>query len=64
VLTGDDDIKAWNAVAARYADGHGGVGDSFYRRFKPFLWEHLGDVTDAAILDVGCGHGWLSGRAR
>lgn len=59
-----DDIRNWDAVAERYVDRHQGTKDSFYRRFKPFLWEHLGTVTDLAVLDLGCGHGWLSQELR
>jgi SAM-dependent methyltransferase len=58
-VTSAEDIARWDAVAADYA-GHG--DDSFYRRFAPFLWEQLGPVRGRRILDLGCGHGWLTGE--
>lgn len=29
-------------------------------RFRSFLYDALGDVTDKWVLDLGCGNGWLS----
>jgi SAM-dependent methyltransferase len=58
-VTSADDIARWDAVAADYA-AH--ADDSFYRRFGPFLWAQLGPVGGRRILDLGCGHGWLTGE--
>ncbi|SNY62840.1 class I SAM-dependent DNA methyltransferase [Paractinoplanes atraurantiacus] len=60
-MTGSDDIALWDSAADQYA-AHD--GDSFYRRLSPFLWRQLGDVTGQPVLDLGCGHGWLSDKLR
>jgi SAM-dependent methyltransferase len=59
-VTESDDLRLWNAAAGAYANKVRGVGDTFYRRLSPFLWEHFGDVRGLDVLDLGCGHGWLS----
>lgn len=57
------DLERWNSIAAAYRDAIGGDDDSFYRRLAPFLQLHLGDHWQGQrILDLGCGHGWLSAR--
>jgi len=61
---GDSDIQLWDGAADQYARHTNGVGDSFYRRLSPFLWQTLGDVTGRPVLDLGCGHGWLSEQLR
>lgn len=55
-----DDLRLWDAAAEAYAGEVQGVGDTFYRRLSAFLWDHFGDVSDLEVLDLGCGHGWLS----
>lgn len=62
-MSSRDDLDKWDAVADRYAATAGGEADSFYRRFSPFLWRHLGgtDLAGTRVLDLGCGHGWLAG---
>ncbi|MCM3887443.1 class I SAM-dependent methyltransferase [Frankia sp. R82] len=59
-MTGEQDLVRWNQVAQVYACAVGGSDDSFYRRLAPFLHQQFGDVTDLRVLDLGCGHGWLS----
>jgi len=60
-LSGAEDIARWNEVSDAYAKAISG-NDSFYRRFAPFLWEQLGDLSRSRILDLGCGHGWLADK--
>ena len=59
-LSSNDDINEWNRNATTYAKAVGGAGDRIYQQFKDVLWESLGDVQGLAVLDLGCGHGWLS----
>ncbi len=56
-----NDLKSWNAIAERYAQSAGNVDDTTYGQLAPVLWECLGDVEGLNVLDLGCGHGWLSG---
>lgn len=61
-MDSNDGIQAWDAAAGNYIDRIGWGGDSFDRRFAPFLTQQLGDANDKRVLDLGCGHGWLTGR--
>lgn len=47
-------------MAHAYTEAIGHDGGSFFQRFLPFLRRHLPDFDGAKVLDVGCGHGWLS----
>lgn len=60
-MTGDPaaDLAAWDRSARTYAAAMGGPGDSFRRRFEPFLDRWLPAGTPD-VLDLGCGHGWLT----
>lgn len=53
------DLAAWDRSAATYASAVGGPDDSFRRRFEPFLERWL-PPGRPAVLDLGCGHGWLT----
>jgi len=59
-VSSGEDLLRWNQVADLYAQTVGGDADSFYRRFAPFMWHHLGDIAGRRVLDMGCGHGWLA----
>ncbi|MDQ2740664.1 MAG: class I SAM-dependent methyltransferase [Actinomycetota bacterium] len=61
-MDSNDGIQAWDAAAGNYIDRIGWGGDSFDRRFAPFLTQQLGDANGKRVLDLGCGHGWLTGR--
>jgi SAM-dependent methyltransferase len=61
-VTDTADLDHWNRVAGEYARQAGGDGDSFYRRLAPFLWDQFGDIAGRSVLDLGCGHGWLTER--
>lgn len=61
-MTSSEDLARWDRVAQVYAQTVGGDGDSLYRRLAPFLWQQFGDVSGRRLLDVGCGHGWLTDR--
>ena len=54
------DISDWNRIADTYTQMVGVPDDRIYRQFEAVLWEGLGDLRGAEVLDVGCGHGWLS----
>jgi SAM-dependent methyltransferase len=56
--------QRWNALAA---DWRVQVGDDDSNRrlnSDPVLWEFAGDVRGLAVLDAGCGTGYLSGKLR
>jgi SAM-dependent methyltransferase len=56
------DIAAWDRAAERYVTSVGGVDDRIYSMLRAALWESLGhDLRGLDVLDLGCGHGWLSG---
>lgn len=55
------DLSAWDSVAGTYAGLVDGT-DSISARFASFLAEELGPLPGRRILDLGCGHGWLSAR--
>jgi SAM-dependent methyltransferase len=55
------DLAAWDAAADQYASTVGGSDDRIYSMLRPALWASLGDdLRGLEILDLGCGHGWLS----
>ena len=55
------DLAAWNRAADAYATAAGGPNDRIYTMLRAVLWESLGpDVRGMDVLDLGCGHGWLS----
>jgi SAM-dependent methyltransferase len=55
------DLSAWNQAADAYAAAVGGPDDRIYNMLRPTLWESLGpDLHDLDVLDLGCGHGWLT----
>jgi 2-polyprenyl-3-methyl-5-hydroxy-6-metoxy-1,4-benzoquinol methylase len=57
VVSSRDDLEAWDRVAEVYASVIGQETDSIYQRLRPFLDDHLGDMTGLRVLDLGCGHG-------
>lgn len=61
---GGEDLRLWDAAASAYAQHVDGPADSFYRRFKGFLWDQLGVVNGLDVLDLGCGHAWLAEEMR
>jgi SAM-dependent methyltransferase len=54
------DLGAWNRIADQYSQMIGTPEDRINAAFKDVLWESLGDLRGAKVLDVGCGHGWLA----
>lgn len=54
------DLADWERNADRYAQTIGSADDRIYPQVKEVMWECLGDLTGRAVLDLGCGHGWLS----
>lgn len=54
------DIGAWNRIADQYAQMIGTPEDRINAAFREVLWQSLGDLRGARVLDVGCGHGWLA----
>jgi len=55
-----DDLADWNRNAASYSALAGTPDDTIAQQFHAVLWQSLGNVHARGILDVGCGHGWLS----
>jgi SAM-dependent methyltransferase len=54
------DIQEWNRIADNYAQMIGTPDDHIYLQFQEVLWDSLGDIHGLDVLDLGCGHGWLS----
>jgi SAM-dependent methyltransferase len=54
------DIQDWDRIADTYAHMTGTLDDYLYQQFEIVLWDSLGDIRDLDVLDLGCGHGWLS----
>lgn len=50
----------WNAAAAVYDDVAGTERDIVYANLKADLWDLLGSLDGKAVLDLGCGSGWLA----
>ncbi|HLG63008.1 MAG TPA: class I SAM-dependent methyltransferase [Ktedonosporobacter sp.] len=60
-ITNAEAIKQWSNVPQELAENFGDEGD-FTRRYllNPAIFALLGDVTGKAILDAGCGQGYLA----
>src|SRR5215471_2798694 len=57
--------KCWNLLAEDWRVQVGADGDSNRRlNSDPVLWEFAGDVRGLAVLDAGCGTGYLSRKLR
>ena len=57
--------QSWNLLADDWRVQVGTEGDSNRRmNSDPVLWELAGDVRGLAVLDAGCGTGYLSGKLR
>ena len=56
------DIQAWDRNADTYAGMIGTPDDRMYASFQETLWDSLGDLQGLNVLDLGCGHGWLSAK--
>jgi len=50
----------WQADAEREAATAGGPDDALAARLRSFLHGSLGDLEGRAVLDLGCGNGFLS----
>ena len=59
----NSDIADWNRIADRYVDQDGQddpTQNPMYQQLHEELWDSLGDLNGLKVLDLGCGHGWLS----
>jgi SAM-dependent methyltransferase len=54
------DIEDWDRIASAYSQIADPTNNRIYSMFKDVLWDCLGDVKGLDVLDLGCGHGWLS----
>ncbi len=54
------DIQDWNRIADTYSQMIGVPEDTIYQNFQETLWDSLGELRGRDVLDLGCGHGWLS----
>jgi 2-polyprenyl-3-methyl-5-hydroxy-6-metoxy-1,4-benzoquinol methylase len=60
-ITNNDVIAGWEKATLTTIEQHGDEGD-FARRYllNPAIFSLLGDIRNKAILDAGCGQGYLS----
>ncbi len=59
-FTNHDNIQAWSAYSRDMIDAVGEEGDPARRYIlNPVLFALIGDMTNRAILDAGCGTGYL-----
>lgn len=50
----------WDKLAKLYEEGIGEEGDPLHERYiDPIIFEFLGKLKNGAILDAGCGNGYL-----
>src|SRR3954451_23475115 len=57
--------QSWNLLAEDWRVQVGAGGDSNrWLNSDPVLWEFADDVRGLAVLDAGCGTGYLSGKLR
>src|SRR5215468_9853307 len=57
--------QSWNLLAEHWRIQVGRDGNGNRRlNSDPVLWEFAGDVRGLAVLDAGCGTGYLSGKLR
>ena len=57
--------RCWNLLADDWRIQVGDEGDSNRRlNSDPVLWEFVGGVCGLAVLDAGCGTGYLSRKLR
>jgi SAM-dependent methyltransferase len=54
------DLQDWNRNATAYIGDLPPSEGAVYRQFKDQLWACLGNLHELDVLDLGCGHGWLS----
>ncbi len=54
------DLEDWNRNADVYVGGLPPSAGPVYQQFKEQLWACLGNLQGLDVLDLGCGHGWLS----
>lgn len=54
------DIDDWNRIAGNYASKGPDTGGRPFLEVQEIFWSWLGDLEGKSVLDVGCGHGWLS----
>ncbi len=54
------DLDRWNQKAQAYAETNGTDDDRVWLQLRDAMWDSLGDLNGASVLDVGCGHGWLA----
>jgi 2-polyprenyl-3-methyl-5-hydroxy-6-metoxy-1,4-benzoquinol methylase len=59
-ISNDDNIQAWSAYSREMIEAVGDEGDAARRYIlNPVLFALVGDIAGRAILDAGCGTGYL-----
>ena len=59
-ISNHDNIQAWSAYSREMIEAIGDEGDAARRYIlNPVLFALVGDIAGRAILDAGCGTGYL-----
>ena len=61
-MNSEGDLRDWNAIADSYVASSGSDGGPIFQLFAQRFLQSLGDLRGRDVLDLGCGHGWLSKR--
>ncbi|MYZ10300.1 methyltransferase domain-containing protein [Streptomyces sp. SID2999] len=57
---GSHDLVTWDRIAERYIELADNRSTSSFHHLADFFQERLKPLSGKSVLDIGCGHGWLT----